>query len=368
MVVMEWYEILNIDEIDSPALIVFPERVQANIENAIRIVGHANRLRPHVKTHKSPEVTQLMLQAGITKFKCATIAEAEMLAQLNAPDVLVAYQLIGPKIDRYLNLIKHYPKTSFSSLVDNEIALDELSAKAASENIRCNVFVDIDLGMHRTGIEPNSFASILVESMHFKPSIQLIGFHGYDGHIRDNNLAIRKSNSDDSFFRMTEWINTIGLLHSVEIVCGGSPTFTVHAQRENVTCSPGTFVYWDYTYSNIPDTGNFLQAAVLVSRVISINERNICLDLGHKAVASENMILNRIHILNLNGLIPKSQSEEHLVLENTLNREVHLGDVIYGIPYHICPTVALYDKLYIAENNRVVGEWSNLARSRKINF
>src|SRR5690349_20538165 len=109
-----WYEIKNIDILDSPVLVVFPERVKQNIQTAIGIVGTADRLRPHIKTNKSPDVARLMLNAGITKFKCATIAEAEMLAMVNAPDVVLAYQPLGPKLKRFTELIKKYPATKFS--------------------------------------------------------------------------------------------------------------------------------------------------------------------------------------------------------------------------------------------------------------
>jgi D-threonine aldolase len=92
----EWYQISNIDEVDSPALIIYKERVEENIRTLIASIDNVNRLRPHIKTHKSPHVTQMMLHAGITKFKCATIAEAEMLATAGAKYILLAYQPVGP--------------------------------------------------------------------------------------------------------------------------------------------------------------------------------------------------------------------------------------------------------------------------------
>ncbi|HEX2683974.1 MAG TPA: D-TA family PLP-dependent enzyme, partial [Ferruginibacter sp.] len=78
-----WFHIADPNQIDSPALLVFPERVKANIKTAIGMVGDLDRIRPHVKTHKCSEVTRLMIEAGIYKFKCATIAEAEMLGMNN---------------------------------------------------------------------------------------------------------------------------------------------------------------------------------------------------------------------------------------------------------------------------------------------
>src|SRR6187399_1673251 len=153
-----WYEIKNINELDSPALVVFPERVKYNIQLAIEMVGDADRLRPHIKTNKSPDVAKLMLNAGIRKFKCATIAEAEMLAQCNAPDVLLAYQPLGPKLNRFISLINKYPSTKFSCLTDNIAAANEQASAFSFANLSVPVFIDLNVGMNRTGISPGEKA------------------------------------------------------------------------------------------------------------------------------------------------------------------------------------------------------------------
>ena len=100
----EWYRVANIDEIPSPALLVYLDRVDDNIRDMIAVAGSVERLRPHVKTHKLPEVIRRQLVLGIRKFKCATIAEAEMLAECGCPDVLLAYQPVGPNIHRLWSL------------------------------------------------------------------------------------------------------------------------------------------------------------------------------------------------------------------------------------------------------------------------
>src|SRR5215212_7481829 len=115
----DWYLITNIEEVDSPALVIYPERVKKNIALIKTMIDDVKRLRPHVKTHKTKEAAELMMEAGINKFKCATIAEAEMLALVNAPDVLLAYQPVGPKLKRFITLIKKYPFTKFSCLADS---------------------------------------------------------------------------------------------------------------------------------------------------------------------------------------------------------------------------------------------------------
>src|SRR6187551_1696122 len=186
-----WFEIKNIKELDSPALVVFPERVKHNIQLAIDMIGDVDRLRPHIKTNKSPDVARLMLQAGIDKFKCATIAEAEMLAQCNAPDVLLAYQSTGPKIARLLKLIQAYPFTHFSCLVDSADAAQEIAAEAMNYRLTVNVLLDVNVGMNRTGVLPQNVAELHGACRKLK-GINVIGVHGYDGHINDADVTIRK--------------------------------------------------------------------------------------------------------------------------------------------------------------------------------
>ena len=195
----DWFEIKKINNLDSPALVVFPERVKHNIQLAIDMAGDVSRLRPHIKTNKSPDVAKLMLGAGITKFKCATIAEAEMLAQCNAPDVLLAYQPVGPKLDRFVSLIKKYPATKFSCLTDNIAAADEQSTVFIANKLSVPAFIDLNIGMNRTGIEPGRKAVDLANHCRQLKGIMLAGLHAYDGHIRDVDFETKKEKCDAAF-------------------------------------------------------------------------------------------------------------------------------------------------------------------------
>jgi D-serine deaminase-like pyridoxal phosphate-dependent protein len=152
------------------------------------------------------------------------------------------------------------------------------------------------------------------------------------------------------------------------IIAGGSPTFPIHAKRKGIECSPGTFIYWDKGYLTSCPEQSFLPAAVLVTRIISLpSPTRICTDLGHKSVAAENEIGRRVFFLNASDLTAVGQSEEHLVCETGSGHHHKTGDLLYGLPYHVCPTVALYEKVYTVENRKVTGEWKNVARDRKIN-
>ena len=153
----------------------------------------------------------------------------------------------------------------------------------------------------------------------------------------------------------------------LNIVIGGSPTFSIHAKREGIECSPGTFVYWDYSYGGKYEEQPFLPAVLVVSRIVSLPEENIlCTDLGHKSIAAENPLSNRVHFINAPELIFEGQSEEHLKLRAEKNHSYKIGDVLYGMPIHVCPTCALYENAIIVEEGIAGGEWRTIARDRKI--
>lgn len=365
----DWYRIQNAEEVDSPALLIYLDRVKANIRTAIEMTGDVSRLRPHVKTHKCTEVILLMLDAGIRKFKCATVAEAEMLAMAGAPDTLLAYQPVGPKVQRFLSLLQTYPQTRFSCLVDNEEAATRIAKAATEAGFTVPVFIDINAGMNRTGIAPGRLAVALYQSIARQQGLQAMGLHVYDGHIRNPNLQARTLACREAFAPVEATINELTQMGFEEplVIAGGSPTFPVHAKRSNVECSPGTFVYWDKGYELLCPEQAFLPAALVLTRVVSLPAENrLCLDLGHKSIAAENDLLHRVHFLNAPALKPVGQSEEHLVMEIGKGHSYKIGDTLYGLPHHVCPTCALYEKAFVVESGRVTGAWKTVARDRQI--
>ena len=364
-----WYEVEDIDQLDSPSLVIYPDRVKENIRVLKSMIDDLNRLRPHVKTHKTKEATFLQMEAGIQKFKCATIAEAEMLGMCKAPDVLLAYQPIGPKLQRFVALIKKYPGTKFSCLVDNIPVAKQMADIFASNEIIAPLFIDLNVGMNRTGIEAGEAAIQLYMDCSQRKGIQPVGLHVYDGHIHDTDYKIRKKRCDEGFMPVEKMKNKLMEMGFAEpiIVAGGSPTFPIHCKRKKIECSPGTFIYWDKGYTDICPEQSFLPAALVVTRVISLpDETKLCLDLGHKAIAPENELTRRVYFINAPELIAVSQSEEHLVVEAGKDHKYKPGAVLYGMPIHICPTVALHERAFTIENGKITGEWKTIARDRRI--
>ena len=170
-----WYVLANAAEVPSPALLVFPDRAAENIRRMVARAGSVGRLRPHVKTHKLPEVLRMHLDAGVTAFKAATPAECEMAASAGAPDVLLAYQPVGPAASRLVALAQAFPQTRFSTVVDDPAAARALGAAAVAAGLVLDVCVDIDCGMHRTGVEPGRDAEALYALLATTPGLRPAG-------------------------------------------------------------------------------------------------------------------------------------------------------------------------------------------------
>ena len=363
-----WFFVTNSAEIPSPALLVYPDRVEENLRRMIAIAGGAGRLRPHMKTHKMPEMIRLQLARGITRFKCATIAEAEMTASCGAPDVLLAYQPVGPNVARFVQLLKQYPRTAFITIADDADAIDSLSRAADSAGCTIELLLDIDCGQHRCGVEAGARALELYRRIASLPGLKPGGLHVYDGHIHDADLDERTRHCAAAFApvqALRQQLTASGL-PVPRVVAGGTPTFPIHARRPEVECSPGTCVFWDAGYAGkLPDM-DFLVAALVLTRVVSKpGDERLCLDLGHKAIAAESPP-PRVQFLELPDAKALTHSEEHLVVETARAREFKVGACLYGVPWHICPTVALHSEAVVIRNGRADSCWKVSARERKL--
>lgn len=363
-----WYEIKDTETVVTPSLLVYPDRILDNISTMLKMAGGTDFLRPHIKTHKTAEIIKMQLELGIYKFKCATIAEAELLALCKAPDILFAMQPVGANIERFFKLAETYPESKFSALVDTPHILKAMAEMAESKSVVVSLWMDINNGMHRTGILPNDKAVDLYRQMDANPNVEAKGLHAYDGHIRNTGAAEREKACDKAFKSITGLKDKIASkgITIKSIIAGGSPSFPFHAKRDGVEASPGTTILWDAGYGGMFPEMNFLPAAVLLTRIISKPEKNIlCLDLGHKYIAPE-MPFPRVKFFGMEDCTQKGQSEEHLVLECENSKKYHVGDVVYAIPIHICPTVAKYENLQVVSEGEISTSWKVAARNQSI--
>ena len=352
---------------DSPAVLVYPDLVKKNIDMAIAMAGGTARLRPHAKTHKMAEVTSMLIDAGITKFKCATIAEAEMLAAAGARDVLLAYQPTNVKAQRLLSLASAYPSVVFGYLVDSQESAQALSGLLNTSNLKC--WIDVNVGMHRTGVATKGVIE-LYEFLKKKPGMEPAGLHAYDGHLHISDVEERFRIAEGILDEVRSIRNLIEKTYGSKpaLVMGGTPGFPFYAKQPDLDASPGTFVFWDAGYAKMFPDMKFAIAAVIVTRVISIvSPKLICLDLGHKSVAAEGP-LPRVQFPDQSSAKVISQSEEHMVVELPDTSQIHVGDVWTAVPNHICPTIALYESVNVVEHDNIIGQWRVISRDRKITY
>jgi D-serine deaminase-like pyridoxal phosphate-dependent protein len=363
-----WYHTQNIGDIESPALLVYPDRIDENIRRMIRLAGDVCRLRPHLKTVKLPEVVKMLMRHGIDRFKCATIAEAEMAAIAGAPDVLLAGQPVGPNVTRLVTLVRRFPQTKFSTLVDDHSAASTLSSCFAVIAQRLEVWLDLDCGMHRTGIAPGPAAIDLYQHLVTLPGLVVAGIHAYDGHIHETDPRMREDQCAAAFAPVVELRQQLAerTIRPVPLIAGGTPTFPFHAKRPDTECGPGTCLLWDFGYADrFPDL-DFLQAALVLTRIVSKPQPDLlCLDLGHKAIASENP-QPRVRFPELPDAAAVMHSEEHLVIQTGRADRYSVGDPLYGVPRHICPTVALHADAVVIRQNRATERWKITARDRRL--
>lgn len=362
------WRLLDEESIESPALIYYPDIIAANTQKAVAMAKRAERLWPHVKTHKMAEAVRLLRGFGINRFKCATIGEAEMLAELGAQHILIAFPLVGPNIGRFMRLrAKFGASSTFWAAGDDLRQLSLLGTAAMEDGNAVNVLADVNAGTDRTGVLPSGLRDFCLRCGDL-PGISLMGLHCYDGNLAVSQPEERKRLVEEKLGELLaakEDAEKRGQPLPV-LVMGGSPTFPFHAELHDFYLSPGTIFVHDHGYqSKFPDL-DFTPGAALLTRVVSRpSEKLFTIDLGYKAISTDQKGAPGI-IVGLPQAEPVSHSEEHWVFRMGNGAVPQIGDVLYVLPAHICSTTALYPYARAAKGGRVTECWKVTARDRKI--
>ena len=369
------YQIRHTEDIISPALIYYRELFIHNLEEIIRLAGGAERLWPHAKTHKCAQMVKLQISRGVKRFKCATVAELEMVCAAGAEAAILAMAPAGPTPKRLIALQKAYPQVRILGIADCEYHLRAYGQAALSAGVEVELLLDVNMGMDRTGV-PTEKAAALYRRAAKMPGVRICGFHCYDGNRHEADMAERQGCVDrDSapVFAVREELQQEG--YSVELmVMGGSASLSCHTRfaGEGVYYSPGTILLQDDAYAeNFPEL-RMIPAAAILCRVISHPcEGTFTLDLGYKGIAGDPPATNRGVIVGLEHCRAVMQNEEHWVFRMDEGFEEQIppvGSVLYVIPRHVCPCAMLYPSILIAEGGEIVDEWEVTARNRKITF
>lgn len=365
------WDLNRLPKLVTPSLVVNIDAVRRNIDRMVRIAGETDRLRPHVKTHKSPDAVSLHCDVGVSQFKAATLTEVRCAIGGGAKDVLLAHVPVGEKVDRLVDLCRQFPDVNVSTIADDAETLPRLNDAFVACGRSLGIWIDVDCGMGRTGISFNGVPR-LSDAINRSSGLKFSGLHVYDGHLHQPSLDERTDAVEQIHGDLLQVAKELPLKR---VVVGGSPTFAIWAKRTlakpggiDWQFSPGTTVYWDIGYADAYNELGFEVCAGVLATVISRPQTGdgrvrYCLDAGTKSIASEMPMQQRVRVSGARDATVVSQSEEHLVVEHAEADRWPVGHRVLLLPRHICPTVAKFHQAQVVDDAmNAVSEWAIAGR------
>jgi D-serine deaminase-like pyridoxal phosphate-dependent protein len=367
------YQVSGIEDVMTPALVVYPEIIASNIERTVALLGgQADRWRVHIKTAKLGYTLRMMVERGIRNFKCATTLELLVACQCGAADVLLAYPSMGANARRVLEIAEQFPRVRLSVLVENEEQVRQWCGG------RVGIFLDINPGMNRTGIEEEHGGQIfgLVRAIG-TGGLEFRGLHYYDGQHREPDERERTKAAHRGYRRLLEIVGEIERMgvRVPEVITAGTPTLPTSLSFEGFRnadfihrVSPGTVVYSDASsLAQLAEKYGYQPAVLILTRVVSRPRPGmVTCDAGHKAVSADSGVPTCV-VVGHPELTPLSPSEEHLPLEVAGGPAgPQVGEALYLLPRHICPTVNNFDDALLVRGGAIESVEKVSARGREM--
>lgn len=376
--------------LDTPSMIVDLDLMEANIAKLFgQLLPTGVRVRPHLKTTKSAALAARLVAAGATGGCVAKLSEAEALCAKGFDDLLITCVLVGAhKVARLVALFRAHRRLRV--VVDDEDAaraIDEALARAGDfdpsvEGDRLMTLVDVDVGLHRTGVAPGEPARRLARAVASgMPHLRLVGVQGYEGHVQHvHGTEARRDMCLESMALLT---GTAAALRAdghegvVVVTGGGTGTAGFCAGVEGVTeVQPGSFLFMDTDYRNALDGGggggegegegrsSFANSLTILSTVLSRQgERCVTIDAGLKSLTTDSGLAEAKEPGYVYGVL----GDEHGSLswdEGGPARPLRVGDRVEMVPSHIDPTVNLHDVYYAYRNGVIEEIWTVDARGK----
>jgi len=363
----------KLSELDTPALLV---DINIMKNNLIWGQGKADKagvkLRPHTKTHRTPNLAKKQVELGAKGITVAKTGEAEVMADAGIDDIFIANEVVGEyKLERIFRLNQ---RIRIALGVDHFNQAKQLSAKFAGSCKPIEVMIDIDTGDARTGVKPGNPTLSLTKDIIRLPGIKFRGIFTHDGHsygaknIDEVQEIFKKSQQD--------MLQTANLLRNQgievnEISIGSTPSFLVGDIFSGITeIRPGTYIFMDVAQGNL--LKDFERCALTVLATVTnrptlyrvvvdagtksltafIRGPGVCQTKGHGLLKSN----TKIHL--------ESLSDEHGVFTAPSDQEYPIGNKLQIIPNHACPTCNLYDYIYGIDYGNVVDKWKISARGK----
>jgi D-serine deaminase-like pyridoxal phosphate-dependent protein len=343
---------MTIDDLDTPALIVDLDLMEANLERIAAFFRTVPaKLRPHFKNHKCPDLAARQLDAGAMGITCATLGEAECLVHHGVRSVLLANEIVDcAKLKRLVDLLR---RADVIVCIDNEQIASDLAREARNRNVQASVLVDVDTGLHRCGVPPGE-PSIRLARAAVEMGLRFRGLMGYEGHVLRKPPGPEKAQAVSA--AMGPLVETKACLEQaglpVEIVSvGGTGTYSLSGSYPGVTeIQAGSYLLMDADYRKC--CADFAPALTVLTTVISKTEgERIVTDSGLKALSCERGVPA---VKNIAGLNTRRLTAEHGIIDITdPSAPVKVGDRIEMWVHYSDATVNLHSRIFGIRSGRV---------------
>jgi D-serine deaminase-like pyridoxal phosphate-dependent protein len=346
-------------ELVTPALVLDIDAAQRNIDHMaseLKSIGGAT-IRPHYKTHKSPDLARRQLAAGARGLSMATVWEAAILAAAGMDDLFVVNTVAHPaKLAALAELARDH---RILVAVDDAANAAALSAAAVAAGSTLGIVVEVDTGMDRCGVDSAADCLILARRVADLPGLRFEGITGYEGHCsltRENDLRHERQREAMAFFT-----GVAALLEADGIGCpirsaGGIATWNWTAAFPGITeIQAGTYVVMD-NFHGVMVPG-FEHSLTIQATVISRQSGKVIVDAGNKSVADPADVTIVGHDLPVFRF-----DEEHGIFDATGGSTLHVGAAVALVPGYSPSTVNWYDAYHVVQDDVVVDVWPIIPR------
>ena len=358
-----------LQQLETPVPVVDLDRMSMNLDRmAAYATLHGLRLRPHVKTHKSPRIAAEQLRHGAVGLTCATLREAELMSEV-CDDLLIAYPPVGAaRLERLARLPQD---VRVGVAADDAAALSALALAAKLGRRQFDVYVEVDVGMHRVGVSTPEKAISLARAISDSPALSFAGLLFYPGHIRQNVDEQGSSLSEltASIAKYTDALRDVGM--PARVVSGGSTpaAWRMHEVAGVTEVRPGTYVYNDRTTAAMGACDWEDCALTVLATVVSTAVKGqAVVDAGSKALGREPLRAEGDGyglVLNQPDVVVSRMSEEHGILDLSKTAwRPKLGEQVRIIPNHVCIVVHNFDEIIGVRGHAVETRWPVAARGR----
>ena len=355
---------IKIQDLETPALLLDMDILESNIKILADFMKDKSaRLRPHYKTFKCPALSHKLIDAGAKGITCSKLSEAETLVQAGIKDVLIANQVVEPtKIYRLMGLAKSGSKITVA--VDNLDNVDDLSDAASKTGATLYCLVEVDVGMHRCGVQTKDEVLALAKKISHSKGLVFEGLQAYEGNvILTKEVALRKKGVEAMIQKITgikELLEQNGLPVK-EISGGGSSTYFLTGNNTIWTeIQAGTYVFMDLTYGSV-DGLAFNKSLTILSTVMHKRKGMAVADMGLKTCTTE---LGQPAIKGFPDMqLFEGLNEEHAIISDEKD-ELSYKQKIEFFPSHCCTTVNLHETFYCVRNGFVETTWPISGRGK----